>query len=30
MGEEPEGQLVSPTDYAALYFQLGNKIRNIG
>ena len=29
MGEEPEGQLVSPTDYAALYFQLGNKLRRL-
>ena len=29
MGEEPEGQLVSPTDYAALYFQLAKKIRNL-
>jgi len=27
MGEEPEGQLVSPVDYAALYFQLGKKIK---
>ncbi len=29
MGEEPEGQLVSPTDYAALYFQLAKKIRDL-
>jgi hypothetical protein len=29
MGEEPEGQLISPTDYAALYHQLGIKIRKI-
>ena len=29
MGEEPEGQLVSPTDYAALYCQLGKKLRKI-
>ena len=29
MGEEPEGQLVSPTDYAALYFQLAKKIKNL-
>ena len=29
MGEEPEGQLVSPTDYAALYYQLGRKIKLI-
>jgi hypothetical protein len=27
MGEEPEGQLVSPTDYAALYFFLGQKLK---
>ena len=27
MGEEPEGQLVSPVDYAALYYQLGMKIK---
>lgn len=27
MGEEPEGQLVSPVDYAALYLQCGMKIR---
>ncbi len=27
MGEEPEGQLVSPTDYAELYLQLGRKIK---
>ncbi len=29
MGEEPEGQLVSPTDYAALYFQLGKKLKSL-
>lgn len=29
MGEEPEGQLVSPIDYAALYLQLGNKLRSL-
>ncbi len=29
MGEEPEGQLVSPTDYAALYLQLGKKLRTL-
>lgn len=29
MGEEPEGQLISPTDYAALYNQLGRKIKKI-
>ena len=29
MGEEPEGQLVSPVDYAALYYQLGIKIKEI-
>jgi hypothetical protein len=29
MGEEPEGQLVSPVDYAALYYQLGMKIKTI-
>ncbi|HEY5462870.1 MAG TPA: discoidin domain-containing protein [Hanamia sp.] len=29
MGEEPEGQLISPVDYAALYYQLGKKIREI-
>lgn len=29
MGEEPEGQLVSPVDYAALYYQWGRKIREI-
>ncbi|MGN6530503.1 MAG: discoidin domain-containing protein, partial [Ginsengibacter sp.] len=29
MGEEPEGQLVSPTDYAALYYRLGMKIKDI-
>jgi hypothetical protein len=28
MGEEPEGQLVSPEDYAALYYQLGMKIKD--
>jgi hypothetical protein len=27
MGEEPEGQLISPTDYAALYYHLGMKIK---
>ena len=29
MGEEPEGQLISPVDYAALYHQLGKKIRQV-
>ncbi len=29
MGEEPEGQLISPADYAALYNQLGKKIKEI-
>jgi hypothetical protein len=29
MGEEPEGQLISPVDYAALYRQLGIQIRKI-
>ena len=29
MGEEPEGQLISPTDYAALYLQLGKKLRSL-
>ena len=29
MGEEPEGQLISPTDYSALYYQLGMNIRKI-
>jgi hypothetical protein len=29
MGEEPEGQLVAPTDYGALYFQLGKKLRSV-
>jgi len=29
MGEEPEGQLVSPIDYAALYLQLGKKLRSL-
>jgi hypothetical protein len=29
MGEEPEGQLVSPTDYATLYLQLANKIERL-
>lgn len=28
MGEEPEGQLVSPEDYAALYYHLGMKIKD--
>ena len=28
MGEEPEGQLISPVDYAALYYQWGNQIKN--
>lgn len=27
MGEEPEGQLISPVDYAALYHELGKWIR---
>ncbi|MEO6845428.1 MAG: discoidin domain-containing protein, partial [Ginsengibacter sp.] len=29
MGEEPEGQLINPVDYAALYYQLGKKIRQL-
>ncbi|HUZ60005.1 MAG TPA: discoidin domain-containing protein [Hanamia sp.] len=29
MGEEPEGQLINPVDYAALYNQLGEKIRQL-
>ena len=29
MGEEPEGQLISPGDYAALYYQWGKKIREV-
>lgn len=29
MGEEPEGQLVSPEDYAALYFHLGMRIKDL-
>ncbi|MEO5649634.1 MAG: discoidin domain-containing protein [Ginsengibacter sp.] len=29
MGEEPEGQLVSPVDYASLYYQWGKQIKNI-
>ncbi|MEO8962615.1 MAG: discoidin domain-containing protein [Ginsengibacter sp.] len=29
MGEEPEGQLISPVDYAALYYQWGSKIRAV-
>lgn len=29
MGEEPEGQLINPVDYAALYNQLGKKIRQL-
>lgn len=29
MGEEPEGQLVSPVDYAALYYQWGTQIRKL-
>lgn len=29
MGEEPEGQLFPPVDYAVLYYQMGIKIRNI-
>ncbi|MEO8854467.1 MAG: discoidin domain-containing protein [Ginsengibacter sp.] len=29
MGEEPEGQLVSPEDYAALYYSLGIKIKKL-
>jgi hypothetical protein len=29
IGEEPEGQLISPVDYAALYYQLGKKIRQV-
>lgn len=29
MGEEPEGQLVSPQDYAALYYNLGIKIKKL-
>ncbi len=29
MGEEPEGQLISPVDYAALYFQFGTKVKEL-
>jgi len=29
MGEEPEGQLVSPTDYAALYLELAKKLQSL-
>ena len=29
MGEEPEGQLVSPTDYAALYLELAKKLKSL-
>jgi F5/8 type C domain len=29
MGEEPEGQLISPVDYAALYDQFGTKVKDI-
>ncbi|MEO9022410.1 MAG: discoidin domain-containing protein [Ginsengibacter sp.] len=29
MGEEPEGQLIAPVDYAALYYQWGKQIRDI-
>lgn len=29
MGEEPEGQLIAPVDYAALYYQWGKQIRRI-
>jgi hypothetical protein len=29
IGEEPEGQLISPVDYAALYYQWGKQIRNV-
>ncbi|MDQ6755821.1 MAG: discoidin domain-containing protein, partial [Bacteroidota bacterium] len=29
MGEEPEGQLISPVDYASLYFQWANKLKQI-
>ena len=28
MGEEPEGQLISPVDYGALYYQWGRQIKN--
>lgn len=29
MGEEPEGQLISPVDYAALYYQWGKQVRSM-
>ncbi len=29
MGEEPEGQLISPVDYAALYYQWGRQIKSM-
>ena len=29
MGEEPEGQLISPVDYGALYYQWGKQIKKL-
>ena len=29
MGEEPEGQLISPVDYASLYYQWGRQIKRL-
>ena len=29
MGEEPEGQLISPVDYGALYYQWGRQIKSM-